>query len=100
MPVYINAASRVSEKEKRVISLTARVVQGMVSIHEENYFSGELTFQDHLPVTSSHDPLNHGFGMKSIQQIVGKYEGDLQIHIRDDVFSLDVLISPPSRNER
>lgn len=91
----INAASRVAEKEKRGISLTARVIQGLVSIHEENYYSGELTFQGNLPVTSSNDPLNHGFGMKSIQQIVGEYEGNLQIHIRDDVFSLDILIPLP-----
>ena len=88
----VNAASQVPDAAKRLISLTTSVTHGLLSIHEENYYAGELVFQGKLPVTSTNDPLNHGFGMKSIQQIVANYEGDLQIHIRDDVFSLDILL--------
>ena len=43
-------------------------------LHIENYCEDELEFRNGLPVSTKGDDNYHGFGMKSIQYVVEKYE--------------------------
>ena len=86
------AVSRVSDQEKRSIGLTVRRKGMMISIHVENYFEGQLSFENGLPQTSKEDKYYHGFGMKSMQAVAEKYGGFLTASTKDEVFNLDVII--------
>ena len=39
----------------------------------QNYFVGNILFENNLPKTIKDDKANHGFGMKSIKNIADKY---------------------------
>lgn len=54
----------------------------------QNYFVGNILFENNLPKTIKDDKANHGFGMKSIKNIADKYSMNLEINIEKDVFSL------------
>lgn len=89
-----NAMESVSELDdihKRHISLKVREVGDLVSIHVENYFSGDIQFENKLPKTKK-DTTYHGYGMKSMERIVTSYGGTLNVTIDNGLFKLDVLL--------
>lgn len=87
----INSVRKISERDKRVISLIIKDTIGLISIHIENYFQGELVFEDGLPVTTNQDKEYHGFGMKSMKYLVEKYGGELSIKLDEDIFNLNMV---------
>ena len=92
----IEAASALEDSEKRCISLNVGTSGAFVSISENNYYSGSIRFsEDGLPLTDK-DTDYHGYGMLSIETVVKKYEGNLSVSVKGDMFRLNVLI-PISR---
>ena len=92
----IESVSRLEQPENRVITLTIHRERGFVFIHEENYFSGDLSFTNGLPNTIKTDKKHHGFGMLSTRTLVEKYNGDLQIHAESGIFKLDIMLPIPT----
>lgn len=91
----IEAVGRVKDPDKRVVSVTSEVRSGMNLIRIVNYFGGNVEFEDGLPVTDKGDKNFHGFGMKSIRTIVGKYGGNLSVSTEDDEFYLNIVLPLP-----
>ena len=93
----IDAASRIADPERRLISLSVRVRAGCLIIEEENFFEGEIQFDDGLPVTSKSDKAYHGFGMQSIRMLTERYEGDIQLESEAGIFKLSIMLPVPDR---
>lgn len=92
----IEAASALENPEKRCISLNVGTSGAFVSISENNYYRGSIRFSEEgLPLTDK-DTDYHGYGMLSIETVVKKYEGNLSVSVKGDMFRLNVLI-PISR---
>ena len=87
----IESVSLVTDADKRLIDVSIRRFGDSVVIHMWNYYTGELDFVDGLPVTKN-DRQIHGFGMKSMELIVERFNGDLNVHAENDVFHLDILL--------
>ena len=98
-PSAATQASRKKGPSVSSISLTASREGNMVSVHMENPFEGEITFEEGLP-RSERDPRYHGFGMRSMERIVQKYGGTLSASRKDGVFSLDLLLFAPEVPEK
>lgn len=77
--------------DKRIISLSSQCKGNIFSFAIRNYFAEKPIFKDGLPLTTKNDTSYHGFGMKSIRNIVEKYNGDLKISIDNDVFNVGFL---------
>ena len=88
----ITAVTQIKEPEKRTISLNIHQAMGFVSICMENYYTGEIRLSHGLPQTSTHDEAYHGYGVKSMQYIVEKYHGTLQIKTDQNIFTLNILL--------
>ena len=88
----IEAVERIEDDEKRCIIVRVKKSRGMVLVHIENYYNGELSFKGGLPQTTKKDKRYHGFGMKSIRMIVEKYHGYFSTKSTDGIFSLDILL--------
>lgn len=88
----IDAVSQITDPERRVISLSVRMRAGFLMIEEENFFEGELRFDDGLPVTSKADKTYHGFGMQSIRMLTERYEGDIQLESEQGIFKLSIML--------
>ena len=89
------AAVETLPRDKRIISLTVRENFGLLSVHIENYFDGQMSFMDGLPETTKGDRDYHGFGMRSIAYTTKKYEGTCTVKAEDGLFSLDILLPLP-----
>ncbi len=61
-------ATRKLNEEKRFISITESGHDDLINIRIENYYNDALQFDDGLPQTKG-DPLEHGFGLKSMKAI-------------------------------
>lgn len=82
----IESVMKLKDKSKRVISMTVRSEKGFLVVHIENYYSGKITFRNGLPQTTKADKKNHGFGVKSIALLVGKYGGEVSMSTDEDIF--------------
>lgn len=91
----ISAAEAVSDPEKRVISLTCRRSAGLLFLHEENYYEGELRRDGERFLSTTGDDDFHGFGTKSIVWTARKYGGEAQFSAEGGIFSLDVVLPQP-----
>lgn len=80
------------DDEKRIISLNISGKGKLLNIHLENYFSGELDFNNGIPITTKSDSNMHGFGMMSVRHILQKYDGNMVIEQKDNRFIVNILI--------
>ena len=64
-------------------------------ISVKNYYQAVPQFKDKLPVTTKNNTVEHGYGMKSIQAVVSKYNGQLEIHTDHNIFELDIMFPVP-----
>lgn len=89
----LQATRAVDDPERRSISLVVRRAGNLATIHVENYFVGERRFSpDGLPVTTQRAENGHGYGTRSMRQIVERHGGTLALGTRGDVFTLDAMI--------
>lgn len=90
---------KVNSKDKRFISLTLKKVKNFAHVHCENYFQDERNICKRKGLfTTKKDTINHGFGIKSMEQIVNKYQGQFDIIMADDMFQVDIMI--PLKDEQ
>ena len=88
----IDAVLKFSDEENRMIDLLIAKKGRFVSISVRNPYVGKIRLGDNgLPLTDKKDKNVHGYGVKSIDFIVKKYNGELSIDIDDEFFNLNVL---------
>ncbi len=90
----LESCSKVSDPQKRVISLKAMSRGEMVILHVENFYEDELVMVDGIPVTTK-SGTGHGFGLRSIREIAERYEGTVSVDTENNIFKLTVLLHPP-----
>lgn len=91
----IEATEKLSDKEKRTISLVIEKKGEFVYVNAVNYTNQRYSFEDGLPQTTKKGELGyHGYGLKSIRAIAEKYHGGIAIKTEDDVFILNVYMLP------
>ena len=95
----VEAVIKIKEDNLRCIGISIKESKGMVSAHFENYYTGDLDFDEGLPVTTKADKRYHGFGMKSIKMLAEKYGGWVSIRAKEGVFNLNILLPVPSKNQ-
>ena len=95
----IEAVEKVSDKSRRLIDFTVRRIGDMLIIQIENYFDGQIRFKDGLPLTSSADRVNHGYGMKSMKMLTQKYGGEMSVSADCDVYRLKIMLPVPDAKE-
>lgn len=89
----VEAVRKISDPEKRVIDIVSERKGDIINIHITNYFSGDLHFEDGLPLTNKHiEEGYHGFGMKSMRLIAEKYGGKITAKADGEVFVLNIYL--------
>lgn len=91
----IECEEQIKDESKRLIHLSVASQKGFILIRVENYFEGELSFHDGLPLTRKIDKSMHGFGMKSMRLAAQKYNGTLTADVTNNWFELKILIPVP-----
>ncbi len=61
----------------------------------KNYCETVSEIQNGLLVSTKSNPSEHGYGMRSIQSVVNRYDGELKISTVDHVFKFDIILPIP-----
>ena len=91
----IEAVERLGDATRRSISLIVRRRAGTVTVHVENYYdptASAKSFKGDVPTSTKGDPLNHGFGTRSMKAIVERYGGTLTFSANGTTFCVDAVI--------
>lgn len=86
----IEAVSKVSD-EKRVITLSIKVVGNFLTVRETNYYNDQISFEGGWPLSNKDDKSYHGYGLKSVKYICESYGGELDIRAKNNVFDLSIV---------
>lgn len=82
-----------SVKENRFISLSIIDVKSYLHIVMKNSIEASVLEQNpELKTTKKDNAEQHGYGLKSIKDIVKKYNGDMKITEKDGYFIVDVIL--------
>lgn len=92
----IEACSKIKDPAERFILFTVRQGPGGTFIHCENSCLKAPSFRNGLPQTSKEDKKLHGFGLKSIQNVLNSYSGTLSLRAESKTFYLDAFLPSPS----
>lgn len=77
----------------RSIGLNIKTVNSFLIINAFNEFAGEIKIVDGLPQTTKTDTSHHGYGLKSIRYIADKYDGEMSISVKGNVFNLTIAFA-------
>lgn len=81
-----------SVSEDGFIDLTLHYSRGMLIIKVSNPFNNEVNIVDGRVITSKADKKNHGFGLRSVKEIVEKYNGTVDIKTDNNVFVVTAIL--------
>lgn len=95
----IECEKKVADREKRLIHVAAARQRGFLLMQFENYCDRDLSFQGELPVTTKKNRRFHGYGLKSLEHTVHKYDGEMDITLENDTFRLKVLVPLPQEKQ-
>ena len=96
----ITAVEKVPEEDKKLIALSLVRKNGMLCLHIENYYVGELDIRGGILRTTKEDKRSHGIGMRSIEMIAKKYDGSVSFSGEDHIFRLNIVFAVPEKTEK
>lgn len=87
-----NAISAVEKTEEKIINIKITYKMGSLIIIIDNSFDGNLVIENGRFKTTKVPPQYHGLGLKSVENILEKYDGELEIDYTSNMFLVSVLI--------
>ena len=81
-------ASLLLDREDRKIHLMTFIRKGCLIIHMKN----RTMNVDSTCCSKKTDPENHGFGLKSVKEIINKYDGLLDVKISEGIFEIKIML--------
>lgn len=92
----IEANRKISNVHERWISVQIQNKKGILLVEIVNPYEGSLVYDsNHMPVTSKQDTGSHGFGTKSMKNIVEHYGGQMVIKTEQNKYLLRMIFQNP-----
>ena len=83
----------IPEPERRLIHISVSSQKGFIFITVANTLgTTPIEAEDNTLLTTKRDKKNHGYGLKGIKYVVGKYGGNVSYKAEDGWFRLNILI--------
>ncbi len=79
-------------EEKRKLKLEIRYSKGRMFIYSANPYCGEIRREKGRIVTSKPDAALHGVGLRSVETVIQKYHGEMEINTKDAVFLVQIIL--------
>ena len=85
------------EQDEAMKELTVEIVrrEGTCIFKTENFVREKVEISDGMPVTNKSDKENHGFGAKSMRNIVLTYGGQISFYEQNNNFTMLAMIPIP-----
>ena len=91
----MESVMQLTDALERIIEIRLYRDRNMIRMVFRNRYKGTIRFDSGLPVSTKPQDGYHGFGLKSIAQIVEKYSGAMTIDTDNEVFLLKIMIPVP-----
>lgn len=82
---------QIADRERRLIHVSVAEKRNFICVVIENYYEGTMHFDGQLPETTKSDKNYHGYGLKSIRYSVNRYDGYMNMGVKDGWFRLELL---------
>ena len=89
----IEACERIPDKETRFLMMYAKTVKKCFLLEVRN--SADTHDIQELEYSRKRNPEEHGFGFLNIRDVVNQYHGTMNVEIKENVFSLSILVPIP-----
>ena len=87
------------ESEVKEINISITRFEKMCVIKTVNFTSKNIVIRDGLPVTGNSDSENHGFGTKSMRNVVNSYGGQLRFFEQENMFTMVAMLPIPQTQQ-
>jgi len=94
----IESVLKIDDIEKRLIKIAVFAQNELLLIRFENFYLNPLEIYNGNFITTKKDTRYHGYGLKGIKSIIGKYGGSVSIKTDNNWFRLVILIPIPQSN--
>ena len=88
----IEACAKLPAEETKTIYLEMKAIEKYLFITVTNPFAKESAANNSHWATTKEDKTAHGYGLKSMEQTVQKYNGKMSIDTEDEIFTLKILL--------
>ena len=88
----MEACEKIDGAHKKIV-LNVKTGKGILAIEIKNTCEGKNNSSDFL--STKKDANNHGYGLKSIREIVERYHGNMEITQKENWFTLFLYIPLP-----
>ncbi len=82
----------IPDPEKRLIHVSVSAQKNFIFINISNTLGTPLIESENILLTTKRDKKNHGYGIKGIKYVVGKYGGHVSYKADEGWFRLNILI--------
>ena len=79
-------------KDNRSIRIFMEYKKGRLFIQFKNTFDGIVNKSNDKLITTKSDEKHHGIGIRRIQEVVKKYDGEIYMEHENELFSTDILL--------
>lgn len=80
------------EESARFLSIWMKQTKGRVFLKIENSFNGIVLKSGEKFLTTKMDQKMHGIGLSSIEEVVKKYQGTIEVSHEKNIFSVSILL--------
>lgn len=90
----IEACSRLPSPSERLINVSGGPSANFLLIRVENSCATGLSFSNELPQTTKANAFLHGFGLRNIQQVLNRYDGNLTVNAAEHGKFVSTMLIP------
>lgn len=87
-----NAIEAARQTEEKKLTVAIKEEKGVLKIHIENSYNGTLIRKGTRFLTTKKEKELHGLGLGSVENVVQKYHGEMEIEKENNMFSVRVLL--------
>lgn len=89
--LLLNACEAIRQCEKKEIQAVMKYDKGVLKISIENTYNGVIKQKGEEYLSTKQEKGEHGIGISSVRQTVGKYGGEMRIEHTEDQFKVDIF---------
>ena len=93
----IESLKKCDNQKAMEIETTIVKKQNHCIIKVSNYAEGVIMDKNGRPVTTKEDKENHGYGIKSMINVVDRYNGEIGFSFENNQFEVDIMIPIPEK---
>ena len=81
--------------ENKVCSVHMKYSKNRFILRLANTYKNEILYENGRIVSSKSNPQEHGFGLRSVQNVVDKYDGYMDIQYENNIFAVNIILILP-----